>query len=1067
MELHLWQLLCLILCVYYLIATYEESKQVIFKNQRKDLNSSDHKFSFCLPLNELIERGQFNENEVCTSKQLVDRVVSSLLAGNKDSLILEASFIRHHHVCIDFEPEQFHRIFRNISTFRFRIFIESLANETLHYFFDSIYTHNQLAFTNFTLHVFIRNVLFLPAPFKTNCTRFSSGQQIYKKVSCLNKCYKKRSNSTFFLYWYGDGTQLKLNQKDFATIDACHEACRPPDCMAKIFHKYLIFEHEENNRSLPQITLKNLWVNASPNLSAFSFAIQFISLLVLFLNVSLYEMLLIFIKLLNRKLHNRKLLSSPSSGPFQSFPCYVALAFCICLLASQTAFAVIDYLRFDFIARDYYGSSKDFMPFTIFICLPVQLAYLNQTETRLEYEHEIFFVNKSFFEIQNDTNAFFDRLINDSYLRKGSVRIPYQVKLGSEIIFKNQIFKKGIETKKLLARCFRINLNVSEHRFENNLGFTQLIIELSYANFTVHYTVFGHRLTTSIMQTHQKAKLFVRRKSLLPSPYSSNCLNYEQLRGNICTDRANSIDHCYNQDFYTNHSQISAGSVVYEQSFNRIVLSKARFSRNEDEKIRRDCELSHPNQDCQQVQFEKVFEEIEFFENTSLSKQITVELYRYSANQVKVGQLSLSMLLLNLLNIECILVGLNANRLLKIVLDWIRKSLRIGQLKIFGFLLVLLSLTGFTTHSVLIFKQILTSELVKSESFERLMKIDAADFMVCFETNLSQLNEYEKFTGHYFEKLTSNLTFESVFDRFEILDEQLKPLIIEAKNMEMYRTKIRTYTSFVYNLKCFNFQTNLSYLESDLFRFEDIFFVKIHFQERLYSPECNCFKIYIAFFDKAKGNSEKLDSYHLRRDKTSTVKNAFLIQPIVIEFDYYDRFYYFFKPLALFKVDSYLNDDLLYFRKLVSNFRRITNCSTQLKSLAKSDSQLFSLEINDDLLAQYFFQRQRQLDSSDFTNPDYNVNVLNLIVQTSHQKAQSNISDITIMPTSFKQKVTITNESNFAKLIINVLNALSLWFSKSVFDLDIYLLKLLTLFKRLDGLLAKLEKRFQPNKFLT
>ena len=1067
MSLQLWHLLCVILCVYNLLILYEESKLVIFKKQEKDLNSTDHKFSVCLPLVELIEREVFRENETFTPQQLIDKVASSFLVGREDSVILESSSVRHNHVCIDFVQEKFHRIFQNISTFQFRLHIYP-ANETLHYFFENSYKHNRLQFANFTLHVFVRNIRLLPAPFETNCTDIWNfpKRQPYKKVWCLTECYKQRKNSTYFLYRYDESVQLMLGQKELVTIRECHEICRPPDCLAKIFYKYLIFTIDEQGVDLPQIRFYNLWVNATPQLPASSFAIQFISLCVLFFNVSIYELSVILIKTLNKKL-SRGSSTLLRNRSFLFIPKYFALVFCICLLACQVALSLIAYLRFEFIAREYYGSSKDFMPFTIFVCLPVQLAYLNVSQ-QLNVENEDLFLNKSLLEIRSDTNAAFKQLIDGSYLNKGDTRIPYRVEMGSETIFNREIFQRREgKPKRLLARCFRVDLNVSEFKFENNLGFTQLHIELTHSVFSIRHAVFKHRLTSSSDREHRNARLFLIKRSLLPSPYNSSCLNYFEFHSKLCSDRANCVDQCYNKHFYGNHSSISAASVIYEKDFNPSILSEARFNRSEDKEIRAYCESLYPNPDCQQVGFEEIFEQIEFFENRSLAKRIVVELYLYSTNQVEVTELTMGMWLLTLLNAECVLVGLNANKLLRIVIDSVRRVLAIRRhRKLFELLLLLLSLAGFITHSALIFQQILTSELVRSESFERLMKIDAADFMICFDTNLTQVDEYEKFTGSYFERLTANLTFESVFEKFEILDEQLRPMIIEAKDLKNHKKKIAVDQSFVYNLKCFNFETNITYQERDLFKFEDMFFVRIHFKSSLYEPECNCFKVYTAFFDKKKGSSEKLESYFLRRDKKSKVKNSFLIRPMVIEFDYTDRFYYLYKPLSLFKTDSLINDDLLYFKHMVSNFRRITNCSTQLKSLRKSDRYLFELEINDDLLAQYHFQVQRELDESDFTNPNYNVNVLNLIMLTSRQKVGANVSDITIGPTAFKQKISITNESNWARLLINILNALNTWTSMSCFDLDVYLLKFLGIFGTFFQFLLRLEKRFQPNKFI-
>lgn len=88
---------------------------------------------------------------------------------------------------------------------------------------------------------------------------------------------------------------------------------------------------------------------------------------------------------------------------------------------------------------------------------------------------------------------------------------------------------------------------------------------------------------------------------------------------------------------------------------------------------------------------------------------------------------------------------MNADKLLNIVVRLARQTLGIRtHLKFFSFLLVGLCSIGFFGHTFFIFVEILTSPLAKSESYEKLAKISLPDFIICLETDLSQLDEYEK-----------------------------------------------------------------------------------------------------------------------------------------------------------------------------------------------------------------------------------------------------------------------------------------------------------------------------------
>ena len=124
----------------------------------------------------------------------------------------------------------------------------------------------------------------------------------------------------------------------------------------------------------------------------------------------------------------------------------------------------------------------------------------------------------------------------------------------------------------------------------------------------------------------------------------------------------------------------------------------------------------------------------------------------------------------------------------------------------------------------------------------------------------------------------------------------------------------------------------------------------------------------------------------------------------------------------------------------------------------------FAFEINDELLKQYFLQIQSEIDNSPYTNPNYNIAVYSSNIKTKYQKM--NEPEINILSSSYKYKLTITNDSNYAKLLINILNALSLWLSLSVMDLHVYIFKLLSFVKKFYCLLLKLENRLKSNRFI-
>ena len=896
--MNLWYYLCFILLAYNLLLLIDERKLVVYEKS-EGLNRN-LKYSLCFNIKELIKSKKFKEDEIYSPKQMIDTLVNSTLNGNKDNLNLNSSFIRQHHACIDFKAERFHLIFPNISNYKFKIFFNP-SQETLLYFFEHVYTHNQLK-DGFILDLRLFYIRFMPSPYDTNCTRqidrppknnFNKKQ--YKIVECLLNCHKSNRSSTFFYYDYDEKVQLKLDQKEFNLNENCFKECNYQDCFAKMFFAYVNYdEKNEKNNNLPKIETDCFYIDAIPALSSVDFIIQLVSVIVLFLNISLYEILLILIKILKSKFNHRRLLLKVLINLD-----YVASAICILLLASISAYYFWDYFFFKSLAKNFVKISKEFMPFSVFICLPVQLAYL-KNDGQLNFKNEQIFKNNSFLEIENRTNVTFKDLIKNSYLKKPGFEIPYQIDVENDAIFRSVEFL-GSSKEKLLSRCFRIDLNINEYRYESSLAFTQLILELNYSNFKVYYTDFKQSLTSNHLQINRKSIVGLLKNTYLEHPYKSNCKYYN----GFCKSKYVCIDFCYNKHYLGNYSSISTESVIYKKDLDKFDLSKAYFNGSEDKKIRNDCTLLYQKKDCEVFIFFVNSQRFEFNGNKS-SNNLLVELYFFKRYTNEIKATTLIMLFLNLLNFESVIVGMNANKALNILINYIKKTLRTRNSKFYELFLISFSLTGFFIHSFFIFNEILTSKLVTSESFERLTTIELADFIICFdEIRLVPINEYEKYTGTYLDELMSNYTFESYFHKITILDKDFRPLTVSAENITSIENRIKVNRSFFFNMNCFQFRTNITYSINDLIRFEEIFFAKIHFKERVYSNDCNCLKFYIAFYEKGKGSFEKLSSYYLRRKIiSSNIKSAFSIIPLQIEFDYTDRFYYFSHPLSTFKVDS-------------------------------------------------------------------------------------------------------------------------------------------------------------------
>ena len=134
----------------------------------------------------------------------------------------------------------------------------------------------------------------------------------------------------------------------------------------------------------------------------------------------------------------------------------------------------------------------------------------------------------------------------------------------------------------------------------------------------------------------------------------------------------------------------------------------------------------------------------------------------------------------------------------------------------------------------------------------------------------------------------------------------------------------------------------------------------------------------------------------------------------------------------------------------------------KLKTLSLPVEQdFFDDEINDDLFEQYYLQESTPMDSNKFFYREKYQKSLAFNYKKEEKFSESS-PDLNYIAMALKRKATFTNEDNFAKLILNLLNALSLWFDLGVLDCHVYIVhifKLKYIFLFLFTLLTKLENR--------
>ena len=124
--------------------------------------------------------------------------------------------------------------------------------------------------------------------------------------------------------------------------------------------------------------------------------------------------------------------------------------------------------------------------------------------------------------------------------------------------------------------------------------------------------------------------------------------------------------------------------------------------------------------------------------------------------------------------------------------------------------------------------------------------------------------------------------------------------------------------------------------------------------------------------------------------------------------------------MLLFYDEDSLNDVDKYITNLLNDFKANYN-STTLNLLLERDS--FDLNINDTLFDEYFNKIQNMTNYKKSANSNYQ-----RLFAVNYLKENGSKTDFKFSLMFFKKVIIITNEDNFTKLILNLLNVLLLWY---------------------------------------
>ena len=382
---------------------------------------------------------------------------------------------------------------------------------------------------------------------------------------------------------------------------------------------------------------------------------------------------------------------------------------------------------------------------------------------------------------------------------------------------------------------------------------------------------------------------------------------------------------------------------------------------------------------------------------------------------------SLYKLLIDFVNIQNILFGQNVLKLLVMAYCFLNAKFKLHESKYYLLLIYFICLSGFAYHTYFTFDQVLNGELIHFVYYTVKESIKMPETIFCFNLGKKEIDSNFKLTKEYLDDM-HNLRIKTVFNKIEYLNESNVWIDLDLE--------FRIETLYLLGKKCFKIKQKIKYERSQFFVLENKEVLRVYLNKTIIYQEK--FKIY--FFTKTSGRTQisKMNELVLRDKNNKYLR--FTTSQQIIEYNYRDKFGFVKNPSSLFNSEADLNS----LNDLMNNFESNYN----LRSLylpSENENENSNVEINDGLFEQYC----NQIQNSDYSSP-LNSNIQKLFIinnlkeETFRHWDRGDGPDFTFELNFLKNEIKITNEDNIVKLILSILNVLSLWCDLCIFDLGVY-----------------------------
>ena len=1077
-SIKVWYYFCILFLVYNLILLWEEKYSVHFKliSHTEELTDSSFKISICFSLNEIKADPAFNpylknlkENDARLMRvnvtQLLDYVYEFVTQvfkkkfrgyNYKNPLKSERYFLNNY-AC--YLVDQNH--LNSTNAFRKNKFLIFGYSNTIPFF--SSYVYHKKTNNNFIQMLKIHRLRIenLNNEISKCNDEFKSGNVVdrYSKHECLNHCFKtSKPNLTYTLYLYRDGELLNLtnvytkDKRDEKIESECFNQCKSESCLLDYYFT-ISYSTSKSEKFVNLVQSLMNSVYKSYAISSLEFYLQFFGLIGLFWNISI-----VFI-LINIVLLASKTFKLDRTARFKRY--FLRFKFLIfilsfCLLLILSLLISTDFLSNRSIQTKIYDFTLELEAFSIILCMPVQFILFknysnydfnvkNLTSTK---DDEII-RTLNFKQIQNLTEKAKERLVKQVQLKYGSRHRPFEWTYNSEEILFRKIestFFKG----KMLARCFRFEVNVKEHRYQSLLTISILNFKLHHHFVIVYILREGSQFNMDTFNYQNKYKI------LKTHIKKENCENYsDQLNFYSQKDRINQcINKAYLQRFHhlPTHTVISKKSI--EKLYENFTFQNYYFNSTIDQSIDEQCKMTYSKADCDYAYFtDSMKPHVNYLtKNDANCYDYEVNLF-FIKTQEQEFNTSYVKLLFTLLNIESLFYGFNILKIFAFSLLIMQKRSRIRYLTFYKYAVNLFCASCFLVHFYFIFKDIIKNEdMVSSGTITKNDTIECADSIFCTKINEDLIDFNERQTGEQIAKLASNLKFENLFERIIYIKEGEAH---DYRFTQFNNSNFRIVDFLFHNMRCAILRTNIKYKKEEFYFIssaEDAYPIKLFFNQS-FNRSNDLF-----FLSKRKLSLQlnEMDKLKTENEVNENLKLKYQIRQELLEISRNDRFEYIKQPFSLFySKKNDLMDATSYLEKIQYEFQTNYNLTSLLMLLTEKD---FKYEIEDRLFKQFYLQVQNKSDHFYPRNMNTERQIYNNYIQLSKVINDANEADIEIFCSFFILKTNFINDDNYTKLFQQILTSLSLWLNVSLINVRMPKLSFISIYNLVKKLKFKLKR---------